>query len=113
TFDTPHGGGGPGAGPAAVSARLEPFLPAPLVGYDENEDRDFGDTDRPHSIGRASGCHGNFGRLVRAVAYVVGHRSDGRREVEESPELLPDAPVTTPVRRLDEAKAARELKLRW
>jgi glycine dehydrogenase subunit 2 len=212
TFATPHGGGGPGAGPVAVSARLEPFLPTPVVGVDEESGRYFWDHDRPHSIGRVHGFHGNFGVLVRAFAYVFGHGRDGLREVgeravlnanylgrrvkdayplafpgrpmhefvatarpfrkygvrvmdiakrlidlgfhpstvyfpliveeammveptetesketldafaeamlqaakeaEENPDLLHDAPVTTPVRRLDEARAARQPKLHW
>jgi len=212
TFATPHGGGGPGAGPVAVNQRLERFLPAPLVGFDPDGGRYFWDHDRPDSIGRISGFHGNFGVLVRAFAYVFGHGREGLREVgeravlnanylaqqvkhayplafpgrpmhefvatarplkkhgvramdvakrvidlgfhpstvyfplvveeammveptetesketldafaeallqaareaETDPDLLHEAPVTTPVRRLDEAKAARELKLRW
>jgi glycine dehydrogenase subunit 2 len=212
TFATPHGGGGPGAGPVAVTERLAPFLPAPVV-----EQRHNGtfvlDGDRPESIGRVHGFHGNFGVLVRAYAYVFGHGGDGLREVgeravlnarylaervresfplafpdgkpmhefvstarplkkhgiratdvakrlidlgfhpstvyfplvvqealmveptetesketldefteamlrtareaAESPELLHEAPVTTPVRRLDEALAARSLKICW
>jgi glycine cleavage system P protein (glycine dehydrogenase) subunit 2 len=212
TFATPHGGGGPGAGPVAVSERLAPFLPAPVVGFDEDSGRYFWDHDRPDSIGRVHGFHGNFGVLVRAYAYVFAHGREGLREVgeravlnanylsclvreafplafsgrpmhefvatakryrrggvramdiakrlidlgyhpstvyfpliveesmmvepteteskealdgfagamlqaareaETDPEILHEAPVTAPVRRLDEAKAARELKLRW
>jgi glycine cleavage system P protein (glycine dehydrogenase) subunit 2 len=212
TFATPHGGGGPGAGPVAVSERLERFLPAPVVGFDEENGRYFWDGDRPDAIGRVHGFHGNFGVLVRAYAYVFAHGRDGLREVgeravlnanylasrvqgrfplafpgrpmhefvatakpfkkfgvramdiakrvidlgfhpstvyfplvveealmveptetesketldafadamlqaageaETDPDLLHGAPVTTPVRRLNEAKAARELKLRW
>ncbi len=212
TFATPHGGGGPGAGPVAVTERLEPFLPAPVVGFDEESGRYFWDRDRPDSIGHVHGFHGNFGVLVRAFAYVFGHGRDGLKEVgeravlnanylaskvtgmyplafegkpmhefvstakplkrhgvramdvakrlidlgfhpstvyfpliveeammveptetetketldafaeamlqvgreaEEDPDLLHEAPVTTPVRRLDEAKAARELRLTW
>jgi glycine dehydrogenase subunit 2 len=195
-----------------VNARLERFLPAPVVGFDEESGRYFWDHDRPDSIGHVHGFHGNFGVLVRAFAYVFGHGRDGLRAVGEravlnanylaarvkeayplafdgkpmhefvstakplkrhgvramdvakrlidlgfhpstvyfpliveeammveptetetketldafadallqvaeeaksDPDLLRDAPVTTPVRRLDEAKAARELKLRW
>jgi glycine dehydrogenase subunit 2 len=212
TFATPHGGGGPGAGPVGVGERLERFLPAPVIGYDDESGRFFWDRDRPDSIGRVHGFHGNFGVLVRAFVYVFAHGRDGLREVgeravlnanylaclvkdayplafegrpmhefvstakryrrfgvramdiakrlidlgfhpstvyfplvveeammveptetesketldafaeallrvareaEEDPEALREAPVTTPVRRLDEAKAARELKLRW
>ncbi|HXF55982.1 MAG TPA: aminomethyl-transferring glycine dehydrogenase subunit GcvPB [Actinomycetota bacterium] len=212
TFATPHGGGGPGAGPVAVSERLERFLPAPVLAYDEERGRYYWDHDRPDAIGRVHGFHGNFGVLVRAYAYVFGLGRDGltdvgaravlnanylaervrgayplafpgrpmhefvatarrfrrfgvraldvakrlidlgfhpptvyfpliveealmveptetesretldafaqamlqvAREAEEDPELLRQAPRTTPVRRLDEARAARELKLRW
>jgi len=212
TFATPHGGGGPGAGPVAVGESLERFLPKPLLGFDQDSGRYYWDHDRPDSIGRVHGFNGNFGVLVRAFAYVFGHGRDGLREVgeravlnanylaclvmgdyplafpgrpmhefvstarpmkrhgvramdvakrlidlgfhpptvyfplvveeammveptetesketldafaeamlqaareaREHPELLHEAPVTAPVRRLDEAKAARELKLRW
>jgi glycine dehydrogenase subunit 2 len=211
TFATPHGGGGPGAGPVAVSERLVPFLPAPLLERDD-DGRLSWDTDRPDSIGRVHGFHGNFGVLVRAYAYVFIHGGHGlervseravlnanylaervkgtyplafpgrpmhefvstakplrvhgiratdvakriidlgfhpstvyfplvveealmveptetepkevldefadamlqaAREAESDPELLREAPVTAPVRRLDEARAARNLKLRW
>jgi glycine dehydrogenase subunit 2 len=212
TFATPHGGGGPGAGPVAVTERLERFLPAPVVGFDPDSGRYSWDHDRPDAIGRVHGFHGNFGVLVRAFAYVFAHGRDGLKavgeravlnanylaskvkdvyplaypgqpmhefvstakplrkhgvramdvakrlidlgfhpstvyfplvveeammveptetetretldafaeamlqvvgEAESDPDLLHDAPVTTPVRRLDEAKAARELRLTW
>jgi glycine dehydrogenase subunit 2 len=212
TFATPHGGGGPGAGPVAVSKRLAPFLPSPVVERD-GDDVFRLDHDRPDSIGRIHGFQGNFGVLVRAYAYVFLHGGDGLRaaadravlnanylaclvrdafplafpegrpmhefvstakrlrrsgvramdvakrlidlgfhpstvyfplvveeammveptetesketldlfaeamlqvakEATEDPDLLHEAPVTTPVRRLDEARAARQLKLRW
>ena len=213
TFATPHGGGGPGAGPVGVTQELAAFLPAPVV--ERDDDGTFRvDHDRPESIGRLHGFHGNFGVLVRAFAYVFLHGGDGLREVAEravlnanylaalvrddfpmafpegrpmhefvstarslreatgvramdvakrlidlgyhpstvyfplvveeammieptetesketldafaaalhqaagearsDPALLHDAPVTTPVRRLDEAHAARHLKVRW
>ena len=84
TFATPHGGGGPGAGPVAVVERLEPFLPAPIVEHDRR--RRAGsrwDHDRPDSIGRVHGFNGNFGILVRAYAYVFGHGRDGLKAVGE------------------------------
>jgi glycine dehydrogenase subunit 2 len=70
TFSTPHGGGGPGAGPVAVAAHLEPFLPAPVLR--EADGTLVLDSDRPQSIGRVHGYHGNFGILVRALAYILG-----------------------------------------
>ncbi|MGE5461549.1 MAG: aminomethyl-transferring glycine dehydrogenase subunit GcvPB [Solirubrobacterales bacterium] len=214
TFATPHGGGGPGAGPVGVAAELEPYLPVPVVERDEASGSFRLQADRPRSIGRMHGFHGNIGILIRAYAYVFLHGADGLQEVAEravlnanylaslvkdafplaypegrpmhefvstaaplkertgiramdvakrvidlgfhpstvyfplvveeammveptetetresldafaeallqaareaelEPDLLHDAPVTTPVRRLDEARAARHLKLRW
>jgi glycine dehydrogenase subunit 2 len=213
TFATPHGGGGPGAGPVGVTEELVPFLPSPLV--ERSAEGTFRlEHDRPGSIGRLHGFYGNVGVLVRAYAYVFLHGREGLLEVAEravlnanylaelvrkefplaypdgrpmhefvstakplrdgtgvramdvakrvvdlgfhpstvyfplvveeammveptetetketldgfadallraaeearsDPELLHEAPVTTPVRRLDEARAARHLKLRW
>jgi glycine dehydrogenase subunit 2 len=213
TFATPHGGGGPGAGPVGVSAGLEEYLPSPVVRRDDDGTFTW-DRDRPRSIGRLHGFNGNFGVLVRAYAYVFLHGADGLKEVSElaalnanylaaliaedfplafpqerpmhefvstakplkdatgiramdvakrmidlgyhpstvyfplvveeammveptetesketldgfaaamrqaateartDPDLLHEAPITAPVRRLDEARAARHLKLRW
>ena len=83
TFTTPHGGGGPGAGPVAVTRRLEAFLPAPLVGYDQSVHRWFWDEDRPQSIGRIHGFHGNFGVLVRAYTYLLSIGGEGLVKVAE------------------------------
>ncbi|MDR1920708.1 MAG: aminomethyl-transferring glycine dehydrogenase subunit GcvPB, partial [Candidatus Adiutrix sp.] len=69
TLSTPHGGGGPGAGPVAVGATLEPFLPGPRVV--KNGDRYEWKTDLPLSIGRLHGFHGQFRVLVRAYAYIL------------------------------------------
>jgi glycine dehydrogenase subunit 2 len=214
TFATPHGGGGPGAGPVGVTEALVPFLPVPRVERDEATGTFRLSSDAPDSIGRLHGFMGNFGVLVRAYVYVFLHGRDGLREVAElsvlnanylasrvkdlyplahadgrpmhefvssarklkeetgiramdvakrvidlgyhpstvyfplvveeammveptetetrdaldglaealrrahreahdDPALLREAPVTTPVRRLDEARAARHLKLRW
>jgi len=212
TFATPHGGGGPGSGPLAVTGRLARFLPAPVLVFDEGAERWGWDHDRPDTIGRIHSFHGNFGINVRAYTYLrslgpeglrrVAERAvlnanylralvadsfptkypgicmhefvasakplkrhgiramdvakrlidfgyhpptvyfplvveealmveptetesketiDGladalnqiAREAEESPDLLHDAPVTTPVRRPDEARAARRLTVRW
>ena len=77
TFSTPHGGGGPGAGPVAVKEHLAPYLPVPRIvdrgGVLSN------DYDRPDSIGRVRAYCGNFGVLVRALAYILAHGGDGLR----------------------------------
>lgn len=211
TFSTPHGGGGPGAGPVGVSERLIPFLPTPTV--ERRDDNTFYLNDEhPDSIGRVRAFNGNFGVLVRALSYIRSMGPQGlrriaeiavlnanyirarlkgsyalpydapslhevvfndknqtphdvhtldiakrlmdygfhpptiyfplivsgalmieptesepkeeldafcdamlaiARECEESPELVRSAPHTTPVRRLDEARAARQPILRW
>jgi glycine dehydrogenase subunit 2 len=77
TFSTPHGGGGPGSGPVAVKAQLEPFLPTPrLARVDSRWSHDY---HRPRSIGRVRAFYGNFGVLVRALAYIMAHGGDGLR----------------------------------
>jgi glycine dehydrogenase subunit 2 len=213
TFATPHGGGGPGSGPLAVSQRLERFLPSPVLKAPEGEGGRWAwDHDRPDSIGRIHSFNGNFGINVRAYAYLRSLGPEGLQrvaeravlnanylrvliqaafptayegtcmhefvstakplkkhgvrgmdvakrlidlgyhpptvyfplvveealmveptetesketidglaaalnqiaaEAETDPELLQKAPVTTPVRRPDEARAARSLKVRW
>jgi len=82
TFSTPHGGGGPGAGPVGVSDALVPFLPAPTV--EKDGDRYYLDYERPHSIGRLQAFNGNFGVLVRAYAYIRSLGHEGLREVSEN-----------------------------
>jgi glycine dehydrogenase subunit 2 len=75
TFTTPHGGGGPGAGPVGVKADLVPFLPHPTV---EKSDGHFElDFKRPKSIGRVRSFYGNFGMLVRAYTYILAMGGDG------------------------------------
>ena len=75
TFTTPHGGGGPGAGPVGVKAELAPFLPTPTVERLNGHLRlDF---KRPQSIGRVRSFYGNFGMLVRAYTYIVAMGGDG------------------------------------
>ncbi|MFQ6675364.1 MAG: aminomethyl-transferring glycine dehydrogenase subunit GcvPB [Fidelibacterota bacterium] len=69
TFSTPHGGGGPGAGPIGVVKKLEEFLPVPLVEFDGQQYR-FS-THRSNSVGRIHTFHGNFGILVRAYTYIA------------------------------------------
>ena len=83
TFSTPHGGGGPGAGPVAVCPRLEPYLPSPLVSLRSADDRFFLDYDRPASIGRVRGFYGNVGILVRAYAYILSMGGDGLTQASE------------------------------
>jgi glycine dehydrogenase subunit 2 len=213
TFATPHGGGGPGSGPLAVSERLERFLPAPVLMPPDTQGGMWQwDYDRPDAIGRIHSFHGNFGINVRAYAYLRSLGPEGLKRVAEravlnanylrvlvqeafptaydggcmhefvatskplkkygvramdvakrlidlgyhpptvyfplvveealmveptetesketidglaaalnqiaeeaatNPELLKSAPTSTPVRRPDEARAARDLKLRW
>jgi len=81
TFTTPHGGGGPGAGPIGVTAKLEPYLPVPLVAFDGK--RYFLDYDRPRSIGKVRAWYGSFALLVRAYAYIVSQGSDGLTRAAE------------------------------
>ncbi|WP_054669075.1 aminomethyl-transferring glycine dehydrogenase subunit GcvPB [Calditerricola satsumensis] len=81
TFTTPHGGGGPGAGPVGVKKDLIPFLPVPVVV--KEGDRYRLDYDRPQSIGRVKGFYGNFGMLVRAYAYIRTMGPEGLRQVSE------------------------------
>ncbi|AOY60612.1 MULTISPECIES: aminomethyl-transferring glycine dehydrogenase subunit GcvPB [Desulfococcus] len=69
TFSTPHGGGGPGAGPVCVRKHLEPFLPVPRV--TKNGDAYALQYNRPDSIGKIHAFHGNFGILIRAYSYIL------------------------------------------
>jgi len=77
TFSTPHGGGGPGSGPVAVKQQLEPFLPLPRLQHAASGWSWI--YDRPQSIGRVRAFYGNFGVLVRALAYIMAHGGDGLR----------------------------------
>jgi glycine dehydrogenase subunit 2 len=87
TFSTPHGGGGPGAGPIAVRAILEPFLPTPRIVKDEkpgfSKKPGFYRLDgaRPQTIGRVRSFLGNIGVIVRAYAYIRSLGPDGLRAV--------------------------------
>ncbi len=88
SFSQPHGGGGPGAGPIAVSDRIEPFLPVPRLVRSEDADGaaprfDF-DHERPKSIGRLRGFAGNFGVFVRSYAYIRSLGGDGLAEASET-----------------------------
>ena len=85
TFATPHGGGGPGAGPVAVSERLVPFLPGPrpVVVEDGPGGPRYGWHEPERSIGRMHSWHGNTLVLARALAYILVHGGDGLRRVAE------------------------------
>jgi glycine dehydrogenase subunit 2 len=85
SFTQPHGGGGPGSGPIAVSERIAPFLPRPVVARDDDGtfvldlDRDPGS----RSIGRLRGFHGNYGCFVRSYAYICSLGADGLKDASE------------------------------
>jgi glycine dehydrogenase subunit 2 len=89
SFTQPHGGGGPGAGPIAVSDRIEPFLPRPQVirrepvenGAEPSYDLDY---DRPKSIGRLRGFQGNYGVFVRSYSYIRSLGAAGLRDVSQT-----------------------------
>ncbi|MDP7626271.1 MAG: aminomethyl-transferring glycine dehydrogenase subunit GcvPB, partial [Rhodospirillales bacterium] len=85
TFSTPHGGGGPGSGPVALSQALAPFAPLPAVVADGDGFRlveHAGDApDDTASIGRMKGFHGQFATFVRALAYMLSHGGDGLKQV--------------------------------
>jgi glycine dehydrogenase subunit 2 len=83
TFSTPHGGGGPGAGPVGVSARLVPFLPIPMVGFDGHDYRWLTEQDCPQSIGKLSAFAGNAGVLLRAYVYARMLGREGMPRVAE------------------------------
>jgi glycine dehydrogenase subunit 2 len=80
TFSTPHGGGGPGAGPVGVNERLKPFLPVPMVAKEGDDYRWLTEKDVPQTIGRLSTFMGNAGVLMRAYIYarLLGHEGMNR-----------------------------------
>ena len=81
TFSTPHGGGGPGSGPVACRQSLVPYLPVPIVEKDGEHYRvNF---DRPESIGRLHAFFGNFGMMLRALAYILSCGRDGLKEISD------------------------------
>ena len=94
TFSTPHGGGGPGSGPVACKAFLEPFLPIPVLvrtagtkgpgteGLETAGDLHW-NYDRPQSIGRVRAFYGNTGMFIRALAYILANGPDGLRQTTE------------------------------
>jgi glycine dehydrogenase subunit 2 len=81
TFSTPHGGGGPGAGPVGVKKELEPYLPVPIIQKKENRYHLL--FDRPKSIGRVRSFYGNFLVVVKALAYILSLGPEGLREIAE------------------------------
>jgi len=81
TFGTPHGGGGPGAGPVGVSEELERFLPVPRIGFDSKDY--FLDYNKPDSVGKIRSFYGNIAVLVRAYAYILSLGAEGLQEVAE------------------------------
>ena len=87
TFSTPHGGGGPGAGPVVLSAALAPFAPLPLLIHDANGFRLIEDRAAlpvgAKPFGRMCAFHGQMGMFVRALAYMLSHGRDGVRQASE------------------------------
>ncbi|WP_395666885.1 aminomethyl-transferring glycine dehydrogenase subunit GcvPB [Methylocella sp.] len=84
TFSTPHGGGGPGAGPVALSHRLAPFAPVPFVRREENGLRLVEQVEeKSQAFGRMCAFHGQMGMFVRALAYMLSHGADGLRQASE------------------------------
>jgi glycine dehydrogenase subunit 2 len=97
TFSTPHGGGGPGCGPCCCTAGLAPFLPVPRV-VRETKTRPSGSMSEegkssalyrleynvPESIGRVKAFYGNFGMMIRALAYIYTHGAEGLKEATEA-----------------------------
>ena len=82
TFSTPHGGGGPGAGPVGVTEKLKDFLPVPRVV--KKDDDSFGlDYDYPQSIGKVKSFYGNFGVLIRAYSYIYALGTEGLERASE------------------------------
>jgi len=82
TFSTPHGGGGPGAGPILVGESLVPFLPVPVIR--KEGERYVNSWDHPLSIGRVAGFHGNTGVCLRALTYILVNGREGLAEVSEA-----------------------------
>jgi glycine dehydrogenase subunit 2 len=83
SFTQPHGGGGPGSGPIAVSDRIEPFLPRPVIVRRPDGGFDL-DHDRPKSIGKLRGFQGNYGCFVRSYAYIRSLGAEGLRDASET-----------------------------
>ena len=122
SFTQPHGGGGPGSGPIAVSERIAPFLPTPIVVRRDDAERngatpapgfdlDHGSAEGPgsRSIGRLRGFHGNYGCFVRAYTYIRSLGADGLRDASETAVLNANYLLA----RLREADVAEHLPLAY
>jgi glycine dehydrogenase subunit 2 len=83
TFSTPHGGGGPGAGPVVLSQALAPFAPVPFVRRDGDKLSFVENAEGTQSFGRMTAFHGQMGMFVRALTYAMSHGSDGLRQASE------------------------------
>jgi glycine dehydrogenase subunit 2 len=83
SFTQPHGGGGPGSGPIAVSERIAPYLPVPVIVRREDGSFDL-DEDRFKSIGRLRGFQGNYGCFVRSYAYICSLGAEGLKDASET-----------------------------
>ena len=112
SFTQPHGGGGPGAGPIAVSDRMEPYLPKPRIVREDGRDGDASfalDFDRPQSIGRLRGFQGNYGVFVRSYAYILSLGGDGLSDVSRTAVLNANYLMA----RLREAGVAEQLPVAY
>jgi glycine dehydrogenase subunit 2 len=83
TFSTPHGGGGPGAGPVVLSSRLAPYAPVPFVKREGGALRLVEHAEGGESFGRMCAFHGQMGMFVRALAFILSHGADGLRQASE------------------------------
>jgi glycine dehydrogenase subunit 2 len=86
TFSTPHGGGGPGAGPVVLSKRLAPFAPVPFIrrkGKKLELVEHAADAGKAQPFGRVTAFHGQMGMYVRALAYMLSHGADGMKQASE------------------------------
>lgn len=108
TFSGPHGGGGPGCGPVGVISKLAKFLPKPIVRYKSNEDKFYLDHNLPNSIGRVHPYFGNFGIILRTLAFVYRNGGEGIRKMCEAAVLNANYLMTkvSKVRGFDIPKAA-------
>jgi glycine dehydrogenase subunit 2 len=87
TFATPHGGGGPGAGPVGVISKLIPYLPVPTVAYNPSENFYYFNYQHEHSIGKMRSYFGNFSILLRAYTYILRLGQIGLTRVSEMANL--------------------------